>query len=107
MVDPIQGPGTEIRPAEISARQMRPAQPKGTAAGETKSFQETLAETVSEVQRLQNEADNTIKKLVAGEITDVAEAMVQVEKADVAFQTMMTVRSKVMEAYQEITRMQV
>ena len=56
---------------------------------------------------LQVEADTTIKKLVAGEITDVTEAMIAVEKADVSFQTMMTVRNKVMSAYQEIMRMQI
>jgi flagellar hook-basal body complex protein FliE len=59
------------------------------------------------VQRLQSEADLTIKQLVAGEIKDVSEAMVAVEKADVSFQTMMTVRTKVMTAYEEIMRMQI
>ena len=59
------------------------------------------------MQRLQNEADTTIRQLVAGEIKDVTETMVAVEKADVAFQTMMTVRNKVVAAYEEIMRMQV
>jgi flagellar hook-basal body complex protein FliE len=72
-----------------------------------KSFKEVLADTVTEVQRLQNDADTTIKQLVSGEITDVAEAMVAVERADVAFQTMMTVRNRVMTAYDEIMRMQI
>lgn len=107
MVDPLRDlPGARIQPADVSAREMRPARPSRSVEG-TRSFQETLAETVTEVQRLQTEADSTIKKLVAGEITDVSEALVQVQKADVAFRTMMTVRNKVMDAYQEIMRMQV
>ena len=35
------------------------------------------------------------------------EAMVAVEKADVSFQTMMAIRNKMIEAYQEVMRMQV
>ena len=71
------------------------------------SFKDVLVEAVGEVQRLQNEADTTIKKLIAGEIKDVTETMVAVEKADVAFKTMMTVRNKMVSAYEEIMRMQV
>ena len=106
MADPLKVPGLDLRPLEISAKQMRAPQPRPLGP-ERKSFKATLAEAVTEVQRLQTEADTTIKQLVAGEIKDVTEAMVAVEKADVAFQTMMTVRNKVMTAYEEIMRMQV
>jgi len=106
MPDPIRVPGIGLQPVEVSAKEMRPARPMAPEpAG--KSFKEVLTEAVTEVQRLQNEADATIKQLVAGEIKDVTEAMVAVEKADVAFQTMMTVRNKIVAAYEEIMRMQV
>ena len=95
-----------MRPNDISARNMRPAAPLGGSTP-APSFRAFLADAVTEVQRLQSEADLTIKQLVAGEIKDVSEAMVAVEKADVSFQTMMTVRSKVMTAYEEIMRMQI
>lgn len=71
------------------------------------SFQNVLTDAISEVQRLQNEADTTIKKLVSGEIKDVTETMVAVERADVSFQTMMAVRNKMVAAYEEVMRMQV
>lgn len=91
---------------EIAVPQLRTgASVRGREGGP--SFREVLSDAISEVQRLQTEADATIKKLVSGEITDAAEAMVAVEKADIAFQTMMTVRGKVMAAYEEIMRMQV
>ncbi len=106
MMDPLNAPGAARRNIEIGARQMRPARTE-PVGGEGRSFKDMLAEAVTEVQRLQTEADTTIKQLVSGEIRDVTEAMVAVEKADVAFQTMMTVRGKVLEAYQEIMRMQV
>lgn len=104
-MDPLKPATLGIRPSDTAAAQMRtpaPRLPEGT-----KSFKDVLADTVSEVQRLQNDADTTIKQLVSGEITDVAEAMVAVQRADVAFQTMMTVRNRVMTAYDEIMRMQI
>ena len=105
MADPRQIPGLELRPSKVDAQQMRPPRPR-SVEGEGASFKDVLADAVTEVQRLQTEADTTVKQLVAGEIKDVTEAMVAVEKADVAFQTMMTVRNKVMAAYQEVMRMQ-
>lgn len=106
MIDPLRTPGAGLQPPEISARTPRPpqAQPAGT---EARSFQDFLADAITEVQQLQNEADTTIKQVVSGEIKDVSEAMIAVEKADVSFQTMMTVRNKVMTAYEEIMRMQI
>jgi flagellar hook-basal body complex protein FliE len=106
MVDPLKIPGISRGPQAVTPPNM--LQPRPSAVEQPNvSFKDMLADAVSEVQNLQNEADTTIKKLVAGEITDVTEAMLAVEKADVSFQTMMTVRNKVMSAYQEIMRMQI
>lgn len=106
MADPIRVPGIGTQPVELGPKEMRVARPSLPASGGA-SFKEMLAETVGEVQRLQNQADATIKQLVAGEIKDVTQAMVEVEKADIAFQTLMSVRNKVVAAYEEIMRMQV
>lgn len=103
-VIPVQPIGLQ-QTAPVDATQLRVAKPAGTAPA--KSFQTTLTETITEVQRLRNEADTTIKKLVAGEIKDVSEAMVAVERADISFQTMMLVRNKIVTAYEEVMRMQV
>lgn len=104
MADPFNIP-------DIAARRVADSiMPKTTPAPqkvEGQSFKEVLTESISEVQRLQTEADDTIRKLVAGEIKDVTQAMVAVERADVSFQTMMAVRNKMVQAYEEIMRMQV
>ena len=105
MPDPMRVPGFGPRNVGVDPKSMRTAKLPGTAP--TQSFKEVLTESIGEVQRLQNQADTTIKQLVAGEITDVSEAMVAVEKADVAFQTMMVVRNKIVAAYEEIMRTQV
>lgn len=105
MADSFQIPSIQTQRVEIDPRQLRPAPPIESAP--VKSFQEVLAESVGEVERLQSEADTTIKKLVSGEIRDVTEAMIAVEKADTGFQTMMAIRNKMVAAYEEIMRMQV
>ena len=104
--DPFNIPRVGPRDVGMDPRQLRTAAVRPNPA-EGASFKDVLTETVSEVQRLHDHADNTIKKLVAGEIKDVTEALVAVEKADVAFQTMMVVRNKIVAAYEEIMRMQV
>lgn len=89
----------------VDPMQLQPS-PSSEKAGGT-SFKDVLTESLTEVQRLQVEADDTIQKLVAGEIKDVTQAMVAIEKADVSFQTMMAVRNKIVAAYEEVMRMQV
>ncbi len=106
MSEPFKIGGINPQRIEVDPSQMRTAKPQPSST-EGKSFKDVLAETVGEVERLQNEADTTIKKLVAGEIKDVTQAVVAVEKADVSFQTMMAVRNKIVAAYEEIMRMQV
>jgi len=106
MVDPLGLDGA--RPLDGSIAPIPKINPRpGGNVEETRSFAETLADTVSEVQRLQSEADTTINRVVAGEIKDVSEAMVALQEADNSFKTMMAVRGKVMDAYQEIMRMQI
>ena len=85
----------------------KPPIPPSARAGERPSFKDLLLNSISEVQRLQVDADQTIRELVSGEITDVSQALVALEKADIAFNTMMQIRNKIIEAYQEVIRMPV
>ncbi|CAI2718428.1 flagellar hook-basal body complex protein FliE [Nitrospina watsonii] len=71
------------------------------------SFKDTLSESIKQVDSLQKEADQAIEKLVSGESQNVHGAMLAVSKADLAFQMTMQVRNKIVEAYQEVMRMQV
>jgi flagellar hook-basal body complex protein FliE len=107
MLDPIEKIG--ISPASLEPPQLKapPVGPSSTGPAQGKTFKDALSEAVGEVQRLQNEADTTIRQLVSGELKDVTEAMVAVEKADLSFQSMMLVRNKIVAAYEEVMRMQV
>ena len=93
------------KPVQLDPRTARVARTDHPTAPQ--SFKEFLAESVGEVHRLQSEAETTIKELVSGKLKDVNQAMVAVEKADLAFRTMVSVRNKMVAAYEEIMRMQV
>jgi len=81
---------------------------KPSAAGGAKAdFGSYLKNAVGEVNDLQQMADKAIQSLVADGKGDLQETMVALEKADISFRFMMQVRNKVLEAYQEIIRMQV
>jgi flagellar hook-basal body complex protein FliE len=60
---------------------------------------------MKDVNSMQIKADESIEKMAAGEITDVHQVMNAVEEANTAFNMMMEIRNKVMDAYQEVLRM--
>jgi len=75
-------------------------------ATEGPNFKELLKEAISEVNSLQKDADIAGMELLQGQNT-VHGTMIAIEKAELSFKYMMQVRSKIMEAYQEVMRMQV
>ena len=74
---------------------------------DSESFSTVLNKFVDDVNSLQNNADKSIEKLAAGEITDVHQVMIAVEEANTAMEFMLEIRNKIVEAYQEIMRMPV
>ena len=71
------------------------------------SFGKALTDALKDVNQLQLEADQAIRNLEVGKTGSLHEAMIALEKADISFRAMMQVRNKILEAYQEIMRMQV
>ena len=70
------------------------------------SFLDTLKESIEKVNDLQEQADVASSDLVSGSNTDIVQTMVTMEKADISFRLMMQVRNKIIQAYEEIMRMQ-
>ncbi|MBN2516037.1 MAG: flagellar hook-basal body complex protein FliE [Deltaproteobacteria bacterium] len=71
------------------------------------SFSDVLKNTISEINELQVDADKAITKVELEDSGSIHEAMIALEKANISFRVMMTVRNKILDAYQEIMRMQV
>ena len=70
-------------------------------------FQNAVKNAVAEVNNLQHQADDLAVKLATGDVEDVHKAMIAMNKAKLALDFTIQVRNKVVEAYQEIMRMQV
>lgn len=94
--------GSQIQPL-IPPKVEKPA----PTPEETKPFLTTLEDSLKKVNELQKEADTAIKDLSAGGPTSIHEVMLKLNKADVSLRLTMQIRNKVIEAYQEIMRMQV
>jgi len=72
-----------------------------------KNFGEFLTEALGEVNSLQQDAAKASFNLAAGNLQDISQVTIAAEKATIAMQLTMQVRNKVVDAYQEIMRMQV
>ncbi len=82
--------------------------PAGNTPGKPQgSFGDMLKQAVTEINQLQNSADKAITNVQLGQSGSIHDAMIALEKADLSFRAMMQVRNKILEAYQEVMRMQV
>jgi flagellar hook-basal body complex protein FliE len=66
------------------------------------SFADMLKKNIDEVSKLQQDASQAVNDVATGQTQDVTGVMTAVEKADMAFKTLLTIRAKLMDAYQEI-----
>ena len=93
-INPISSIGTQA----VSTTTTQPA--------ESSSFGESIKNAISEVNNLQTEADTIANKLASGDAVEIHQAMIAMQKASTALQFTIQVRNKIIEAYQEIMRMQ-
>jgi flagellar hook-basal body complex protein FliE len=70
------------------------------------SFAETLERAVKGADRLQHEADETVRRFASGDVDDVHQVMLALDRADLSFRMTLEVRNKLVEAYQEVMRLQ-
>ena len=89
---------------EISPATRETAAPARTATGGEK-FSGVLAHSLAEVNRLQVDAEEATNALATGRTDNVAEVMTAVNKAGVAFQMLLQIRNKLLDAYNEVRQM--
>ena len=73
-------------------------------AGEI-SFSQSMNNFIHDVDKTQKDSADKITRFIAGDITDVHDVMIAVEKAGTSFQLLMELRNKMLDAYNEIKRM--
>jgi flagellar hook-basal body complex protein FliE len=82
-------------------------QAQAQPAGDAPSFVDMLRSQLDQVIDLQNDAERMQQDLAAGRIDDINQVILAVQKADLALAFTLELRNKVVEAYQEISRMQI
>jgi len=75
--------------------------------GDGDSFGTLLRGKIEEINQLKLDADDAIAKVELSDSGSIHNAMIALEKADISFRAMMQVRNRMLEAYQEVMRMQV
>jgi flagellar hook-basal body complex protein FliE len=102
MADPTIGSGAlgPLRPTDPTTNTL-PQPPVG------KDFQSHLLESLEKVNQLQRDADAGVQKLLTGESDNVAEVFSATRKAGVAFDLLMEIRNKLMDAYTELKQMRI
>ena len=77
-----------------------------SSISEIKSFESLMSESMKGVNDLQIESDKLIQRLATGDVDDISEVVLASSRAEVAMRMLMEVRNKLLEAYQQISRMQ-
>jgi flagellar hook-basal body complex protein FliE len=93
-----------IKPVEFAKQS--PALDAGQAAGEA-SFLDTLRQQIDSLIEITNEAESMQQQFALGQVDDINEVVLAVQKADLALNFALELRNKVVEAYQEVSRMQI
>jgi flagellar hook-basal body complex protein FliE len=80
---------------------------KSAAPSSGASFADTLKQSIDEVSKLQQDASKAVEDLATGKTEDVTGVMTAMEKSDLAFKTLLAIRAKLMDAYEEIKNISV
>jgi flagellar hook-basal body complex protein FliE len=97
-------------PAPISAISAIPLPAIGAPASAGSGgggFQELLSQAIGGVERLRGDARQTAERFLTGEGEEVHTVALATQRAELAFETFVQVRNKVVSAYQSIMQMQV
>lgn len=92
-----------IRPIES------PLSPDNAAqVGKTdkESFAKLLSNSMKQIDEMNQGAEQAMENLAAGDVQDVHQVMLAMEKANLSFMTMMQVRNKLLQAYNEVMKIQ-
>lgn len=103
MVDPISGAGAAGGAGALRGH----FSAAENAAGAEKPFKSILLDSIGEVNHLQRQADDAVETLAAGGEASAAEVLTAVQKADLAFRTLMQIRNKLVAAYDEVRQMRI
>jgi flagellar hook-basal body complex protein FliE len=86
---------------------LAPLQPGPAAATVGAPFAERISEGLQEVNRQLLTAQTDLQQLAAGDVANLHEVMLHLEESRIGLQLLLQVRNRVLEAYQDVMRMQI
>jgi flagellar hook-basal body complex protein FliE len=99
-------PGTFVPDIAPGAEPKTEAIPGAGAAGGA-SFKDTVKSFLNDVSDKVTQSDQATRDLATGRTNDVSKVVTSVEEANLAMQFTLAIRNKLLDAYTEISRMQV
>lgn len=90
---------------KVAGGGVSPANASGAGAAGSSggaSFADSLKNSINEVSQMQQDASKAVEDLATGKTDNVSGVMSAMEKSDLAFQTLLAIRAKLMDAYNEI-----
>lgn len=81
---------------------------KGSGATEasTTDFAQELKNAINNVNEIQVESEKAMSDIATGQVKDLHQAAIAIDKAEISMKLMLEVRNKALNAYKEITRTQ-
>lgn len=95
--------GAEIAPPVQDPQRIERKAP-GAQEGGAKGFGDLLTGALENVQALQDDTGNKTRGLAMGEDVDVHDVMIAAGKSEVAFNLVLEVRNKMVEAWEKLSR---
>jgi flagellar hook-basal body complex protein FliE len=101
----VTGVNNNLSLGKLAGSGVAPAEKPAAGSAGASSFADVLKGSIDEVARLQQDASKAVENLATGRNEDVTGVMMAMEKSDLAFKTLLAIRSKLMDAYDEIKNM--
>lgn len=97
----------EVKAIRINNALLEPKESKITQGVRKNDFSHMLENALNRVNQLQVESEKHKMLLSIGEVDNLHDVTIAAEKANIALQLTLSIRNKIVEAYQEIMRMQI
>lgn len=75
-------------------------------SGSESNFSKVITEAIEKVNDAQVNADNKVESFIKGEEVSMHDVMISMQESQLSMQLLIEVRNKVVEAYQEINKIQ-
>lgn len=105
MIEGIEASGIVRQAADIE--QVSTEREIGIEKDPQQSFSDVLSDAINGVDQTMKTSNEKVQNFVAGKTNNVHDVMISMQRAQLSFDLMVEVRNKVVETYQEVSRMQI